>query len=83
MTLPGLATRQSGKRFPLHWRDDAGQFRTYERERESMDKNERMAEEILPLVGGKDNVISVFHCATRLRFELRKVCPQRGSAQEG
>lgn len=36
-----------------------------------MDKNERMAEEILPLVGGKDNVISVFHCATRLRFELK------------
>lgn len=36
-----------------------------------MDKNERMAEEILPLVGGKENVASVFHCATRLRFELK------------
>ena len=36
-----------------------------------MDKNQRLAEQILPLLGGRDNVISVFHCATRLRFELR------------
>lgn len=36
-----------------------------------MDKNQRLAEEILPLVGGKENVVSVFHCATRLRFELK------------
>ncbi len=36
-----------------------------------MDKNEKLAEEILPLVGGKENVVSVFHCATRLRFELK------------
>lgn len=36
-----------------------------------MDKNEKLAGEILPLIGGKDNIVSVFHCATRLRFELK------------
>ena len=29
-----------------------------------------LAEEIIKGVGGKNNVVSVTHCATRLRFEL-------------
>ncbi len=32
---------------------------------------EKEAGEILDLVGGKDNVVSLVHCATRLRFELK------------
>ena len=28
------------------------------------------AEEILDVVGGADNVVSLTHCATRLRFQL-------------
>lgn len=31
----------------------------------------KMATEILPLVGGKENIISLVHCATRLRFSLK------------
>lgn len=34
-------------------------------------KNKQLANEVLSLVGGKDNVISVIHCATRLRFKLK------------
>jgi Phosphotransferase system IIB components len=30
-----------------------------------------LATKIVKLVGGKDNVISVVHCATRLRFKLK------------
>jgi len=33
--------------------------------------NQQIAEDILKLVGGKENVISVVHCATRLRFKLK------------
>lgn len=29
-----------------------------------------LAQEIVKLVGGKDNVVSIVHCATRLRFKL-------------
>lgn len=48
-----------------------------------MDKNERLASEILPLVGGKGNVCSVFHCATRLRFELKDLsAPDEGALQD-
>lgn len=36
-----------------------------------MEKNDNLAQAVLSKVGGKDNVISVFHCATRLRFELK------------
>ena len=31
---------------------------------------EKEAKEILTLVGGSNNVNSLVHCATRLRFEL-------------
>lgn len=34
-------------------------------------KNKQIAEEVLELVGGEKNVISVVHCATRLRFKLK------------
>jgi len=30
-----------------------------------------MAEEILPLTGGRENILSLVHCATRLRFSLK------------
>lgn len=33
--------------------------------------NEDLANKILKAVGGKDNIISVVHCATRLRFTLK------------
>ena len=36
-----------------------------------MDKNLRIAEEVLAAVGGKDNVSFVTHCITRLRFNLK------------
>lgn len=36
-----------------------------------MEKNKQIAEDVLLNIGGKENVISVFHCATRLRFELK------------
>lgn len=31
----------------------------------------RIAQEVIKNVGGKENIISVTHCATRLRFQLR------------
>lgn len=34
-------------------------------------KYEALASEILAGVGGRDNVKSLVHCATRLRFKLR------------
>ncbi len=35
-------------------------------------KFERESEEIIKLIGGKENVVSLVHCATRLRFKLKK-----------
>lgn len=34
--------------------------------------NKQLGNEILELVGGEGNIISLVHCATRLRFKLRK-----------
>lgn len=34
-------------------------------------KYEQLAKDIIKNVGGKENIISVFHCITRLRFKLR------------
>ena len=36
-----------------------------------MNKNRELAQDVLELVGGKSNVNSVVHCATRLRFKLK------------
>lgn len=36
-----------------------------------MSKEKQVAEAILPLVGGKSNILSVEHCATRLRLVLK------------
>lgn len=36
-----------------------------------MDKNKRIAQEVLEQVGGKDNITKCFHCITRLRLELK------------
>lgn len=36
-----------------------------------MSENKRIAQEILEAVGGKDNISSVAHCATRLRLIVR------------
>lgn len=34
-------------------------------------KYEQLAKDILEKVGGTDNINSVFHCITRLRFKLK------------
>lgn len=34
-------------------------------------KNKQLAESIIEYVGGQDNIISLVHCATRLRFALK------------
>ena len=36
-----------------------------------MSKEKQVAESILALVGGKENILSVEHCATRLRLVLK------------
>lgn len=41
---------------------------------------ETLASEILASVGGRNNVKSLVHCATRLRFKLRD--NRRGGAEE-
>lgn len=35
------------------------------------DKNRKIAEEVLAAVGGSENIVSVTHCMTRLRFVLK------------
>lgn len=37
----------------------------------SNDKDKQLAEQIVKLVGGKENVNSLIHCVTRLRFKLK------------
>ena len=34
-------------------------------------KYEKMIEEIVEKIGGRDNITSVYHCATRLRLQLK------------
>ena len=36
-----------------------------------MEKNKQIAQQVLPLVGGKENVAQAVHCMTRLRLTLR------------
>ena len=36
-----------------------------------MPDNKQIAQDVLAAVGGKDNVTSVVHCMTRLRFTLK------------
>ena len=31
----------------------------------------QLADQIITSVGGKENIVSVMHCATRLRFQLK------------
>jgi len=34
-------------------------------------KYEKLSEDIIKKVGGKENILSLMHCATRLRFRLK------------
>lgn len=36
-----------------------------------MKKYEQLAKDIVENVGGKENINTVFHCVTRLRFKLK------------
>ena len=36
-----------------------------------MDKSKQIASQVLELIGGKENISNVFHCMTRLRFDLK------------
>ena len=36
-----------------------------------MNKEQRIASQVLKLVGEKENISHVFHCMTRLRFNLK------------
>lgn len=37
-----------------------------------MTENQRIAQEVIAAVGGKENIHSVAHCATRLRIMVNK-----------
>lgn len=43
-------------------------------------KYENESKEIVSLVGGKENIESVVHCATRLRFSLKDSAQANGEA---
>ncbi|MBR3839652.1 MAG: PTS transporter subunit EIIB [Erysipelotrichales bacterium] len=43
----------------------------YEKENYFMGKYENLAKDIIDNVGGKENIISLTHCVTRLRFQLK------------
>ncbi|MDI5789501.1 PTS transporter subunit EIIB [Bacillus licheniformis] len=34
-------------------------------------QHKEIARELLPLIGGAENIISISHCTTRLRFNVR------------
>ena len=38
-----------------------------------MADNKKLAQDILQLIGGKDNISFVTHCITRLRFNLKDI----------
>ncbi len=45
-----------------------------------------LAQDILNRVGGKENIVSLVHCATRLRFKLKdngKADAERAEGQSG
>ena len=44
--------------------------KNYNKEKNFMDKNYKIAEAVLENIGGRENVKDVVHCATRLRFHL-------------
>ncbi len=41
------------------------------RSKDMANSNEQIAEEVLAAIGGKENIMSVAHCMTRLRFNLK------------
>lgn len=46
-------------------------FTVSEKEENEVGKYEQLAKDIIKNVGGKENVISLTHCVTRLRFQLK------------
>ena len=36
-------------------------------------KYEKMVREIVEAIGGKENILNVYHCATRLRFKVKNI----------
>ena len=36
-----------------------------------MDKNEQIVQNLLPAIGGKENITAAFHCMTRLRLNVK------------
>lgn len=61
---PLIAEINSGKNFDRALRGEI-------RMSKSNDKDKQLAEQIVKLVGGKENVNSLIHCVTRLRFKLK------------
>ena len=59
------------RRIPPQRRASAGRERQNAKSKDNRMKYDTLASEILAGVGGRDNVKSTVHCATRLRFKLR------------